>query len=98
MNTVSTQSYEDGADLLVAALYHFTNLTNLDEKQIDLEKICKSNSILGTLLLANEGINGTIAGNEDGIKNVVDHISKWSEISELELKYSFSSHQNFISS
>ena len=36
MNTVSTQSYEDGADLLVAALYHFTNLTNLDEKQIDL--------------------------------------------------------------
>ena len=95
MNTVSTQSYEDGADLLVAALYHFTNLTNLDEKQIDLEKICKSNSILGTLLLANEGINGTIAGNEDGIKNVVDHISKWPEISELELKYSFSSHQNF---
>ncbi len=95
MNTVSTQSYEDGADLLVAALYHFTNLTNLDEKQIDLEKICKSNSILGTLLLANEGINGTIAGNEDGIKNVVDHISKWQEISELELKYSFSSHQNF---
>ena len=95
MNTVSTQSYEDGADLLVAALYHFTHLTNLDEKQIDLEKICKSNSILGTLLLANEGINGTIAGNEDGIKNVVDHISKWQEISELELKYSFSSHQNF---
>ncbi len=95
MNTPSTQSYEDGADLLVAALYHFTKLTNLDEKQVALEQICKSNSILGTLLLADEGINGTIAGNKDGIKNVVNYISEWSEISELELKYSFSSHQNF---
>lgn len=95
MNTPSTQSYEDGADLLVAALYHFTKLTNLDEKQVALEQICKSNSILGTLLLADEGINGTIAGNKDGIKNVVNYISEWPEISELELKYSFSSHQNF---
>ena len=40
MNTPSTQSYEDGADLLVAALYHFTKLTNLDEKQVALEQIC----------------------------------------------------------
>ena len=95
MNTQSTQSYEDGADLLVAALYHFTKLTNLDEKQVALEQICKSNSILGTLLLADEGINGTIAGNKNGIKNVVNYISEWPEISELELKYSFSSHQNF---
>ena len=95
MNTPSTQSYEDGADLLVAALYHFTKLTNLDEKQVALEEICKSNSILGTLLLADEGINGTIAGNKNGIKNVVNYISEWPEISELELKYSFSSHQNF---
>ena len=95
MNTPSTQSYKDGADLLVAALYHFTKLTNLDEKQVALEQICKSNSILGTLLLADEGINGTIAGNKDGIKNVVNYISEWPEISELELKYSFSSHQNF---
>ena len=95
MNTPSTQSYEDGADLLVAALYHFTKLTNLDEKQVALEQICKSNSILGTLLLADEGINGTIAGNKNGIKNVVNYISEWPEISELELKYSFSSHQNF---
>ena len=95
MNTPSSQSYEDGADLLVAALYHFTKLTNLDEKQVALEQICKSNSILGTLLLADEGINGTIAGNKNGIKNVVNYISEWPEISELELKYSFSSHQNF---
>ncbi|KAA1294772.1 MAG: rhodanese-related sulfurtransferase [SAR202 cluster bacterium] len=86
---------ENGSDLTVAALYHFTNLNNLLDKQSDLEIICKNNSILGTLLLATEGINGTIAGSTQGIQIVVDHIKNWEEISDLELKYSFSSHQNF---
>ena len=95
MNTIATQSYENGSDLTVAALYHFTNLNNLQDKQRDLEIICKNNSILGTLLLATEGINGTIAGSTQGIQIVVDHIKNWEEISDLELKYSFSSHQNF---
>jgi len=95
MNTVATQSYENGSDLTVAALYHFTNLNNLLDKQSDLEIICKNNSILGTLLLATEGINGTIAGSTQGIQIVVDHIKNWEEISDLELKYSLSSHQNF---
>ena len=95
MNTISTQSYENGSDLTVAALYHFTNLNNLQDKQSDLEIICKNNSILGTLLLATEGINGTIAGSTQGIQIVVEHIKNWEEISDLELKYSFSSHQNF---
>ena len=95
MNTISTQSYENGSDLSVAALYHFTNLNKLQDKQSDLEIICKNNSILGTLLLATEGINGTIAGSTQGIQIVVDHIKNWEEISDLELKYSFSSHQNF---
>ena len=95
MNTIATQSYENGSDLTVAALYHFTNLNNLLDKQSDLEIICKNNSILGTLLLATEGINGTIAGSTQGIQIVVDHIKNWEEISDLELKYSFSSHQNF---
>ena len=95
MNTIATQSYENGSDLTVAALYHFTNLNNLLDKQSDLEIICKNNSILGTLLLATEGINGTIAGSTQGIQIVVDHIKNWEEISDLELKYSLSSHQNF---
>ena len=95
MNTIATQSYENGSDLTVAALYHFTNLNNLQDKQSDLEIICKNNSILGTLLLATEGINGTIAGSTQGIQIAVDHIKNWEEISDLELKYSFSSHQNF---
>ncbi len=95
MNTVATQSYKNGSDLTVAALYQFTNLNNLLDKQSDLEIICKNNSILGTLLLATEGINGTIAGSTQGIQIVVDHIKNWEEISDLELKYSLSSHQNF---
>ena len=95
MNTVATQSYKNGSDLTVAALYHFTNLNNLLDKQSDLEIISKNNSILGTLLLATEGINGTIAGSTQGIQIVVDHIKNWEEISDLELKYSLSSHQNF---
>ena len=47
---------------VVAALYKFAPLTGLPALQTALQKVCDDNGVCGTLLLAHEGINGTIAG------------------------------------
>ena len=53
----------------VAAFYMFTNLTNLKELQEQFSKFLKNKNINGTVLLADEGINGTVAGSFSGIDN-----------------------------
>jgi UPF0176 protein len=60
--------------ILVVALYRFTPLRDLPELRATLARACAKAEIRGTLLLAPEGINGTIAGAEDGIRAVLAHI------------------------
>jgi len=58
----------------VAALYHFTAFDDPAALQGPLRAICRAAGITGTLLLAHEGINGTIAGSRRGIDRVLAHI------------------------
>ena len=53
--------------LKVAAFYYFTNLSNLTQLQEKFTKFLQKNNIKGTVLLASEGINGTVAGQESSI-------------------------------
>ena len=55
----------------VAALYHFTPFANPDALRQGLRRVCEANGVVGTLLLAPEGINGTIAGSRSGIDTVL---------------------------
>ena len=52
---------------LVAALYHFARFPRFKDFQSELQAVCVQNDVHGTLLLAHEGINGTIAGSDAGI-------------------------------
>lgn len=81
--------------LVVAALYQFTEIYDLPQKQSDLLSICRSRNVHGTLILATEGINGTISGRGHHIKTVIQHIIDWPEIADLDVKYSSSTDQNF---
>ncbi len=58
----------------VAALYCFTPFEDLEAKQLALAALCTEQGVKGTLLLAREGINGTIAGSDDGIEQLLLHI------------------------
>ncbi|MDO5630569.1 MAG: rhodanese-related sulfurtransferase [Paracoccus sp. (in: a-proteobacteria)] len=60
--------------LTVAALYHFTRFDDPAALHGPLLSECTSHGVRGTLLLAREGINGTIAGPAAGIAAVLDHI------------------------
>ena len=60
--------------LIVAALYHFTRFEDPAALRAPLLSVCESAGVRGTLLLAPEGINGTIAGTREGIDLVLAHI------------------------
>lgn len=56
----------------IAALYHFAELDDYVSLQAPLYELCAQNDVIGTLLLAREGINGTIAGPEQGVRTVLE--------------------------
>ncbi|KQV56214.1 MULTISPECIES: rhodanese-related sulfurtransferase [unclassified Caulobacter] len=62
------------ADFRVAALYRFTRFDDPAAIQGPLAALCCGLGVKGTLLLAREGINGTIAGQDAAIETVLDHI------------------------
>ncbi|WP_111559988.1 oxygen-dependent tRNA uridine(34) hydroxylase TrhO [Paracoccus sediminilitoris] len=74
--------------LTVAALYHFARLPDPAVRQAPLLDLCRAQGLCGTLLLAPEGINGTIAGPRAGIDAVLAHIRAWSGFSTLDWKES----------
>ncbi len=53
-----------------------------------LEQCCRAEGIRGTLLLAKEGINGTIAGTHQGIARALDHIRGLPGCADLDVKFS----------
>ena len=79
----------------VAAIYQFVEISNIDFKRRQLIKLCRDNDIIGTLIIAEEGINGTIAGKFESLILIIDHIREWSEINDLEVKYSSSTTHTF---
>ena len=74
--------------LTVAALYHFARFDDPQALRAPLLSLCEAEGIRGTLLLATEGVNGTIAGSEGAIEKVLDHLRGLPGCSDLEWKRS----------
>ena len=75
----------------VAALYHFTSFDDPTAIKGPLAAVCAAGEVMGTLLLAREGINGTIAGPRDGIDAVLSHIRGLPGCADFEWKESHAS-------
>ena len=63
--------------------------------QREIKDICAQNDICGTLLLAHEGINGTIGGSNEGIDNLMACLEEKCEVSKGEVKFSTAEDQPF---
>ena len=72
----------------VAALYQFARFDDPVAVQTALAAVCDAAGTKGTLLIAREGINGTIAGAADAVARVVGHIRALPGCAALEVKYS----------
>ncbi|MBT6525847.1 MAG: hypothetical protein HOL57_07675, partial [Marinovum sp.] len=75
----------------VAALYHFTRFDQPQTLKGPLQDKCNALGLTGSLLLAPEGINGTIAGNQENIIAALDYLRALPGCSDLEYKLSHAS-------
>lgn len=81
--------------ITVAALYHFVILDNYRELQQPLLNTMKDLGIKGTLLLAKEGINGTVAGPQAAIEGLLDFIRDDPRLAEVRYKLSYDDNMPF---
>jgi len=74
--------------IVVCALYKFVTLENYQALRQPIHDVMEKNHVRGTLLLANEGINGTIAGSRHAIDTVITWLKSDPRLAELECKES----------
>ena len=77
------------SDVVVAALYKFVTLEDFHELREPLLDECQRAGVKGTLLLAKEGINGTIAGARAGVDQVLGYLHSDTRLSDLAHKESY---------
>jgi UPF0176 protein len=74
---------------LTAALYKFVELPDFADLQAPLFNYCEENNVKGTILLATEGINGTIAGSPEAIYKVLAFVRQDPRLADLVHKESY---------
>ncbi len=73
---------------IAAAFYHFATLPDFADKRAPLQALCSRHNVTGTILLAAEGVNGTIAGLPDDVHTVLAWLRSDPRLAALEHKES----------
>jgi UPF0176 protein len=81
---------------LTAALYKFVELPDCADLKPALQAVCDAHGVKGTLLLATEGINGTIAGPAAGVHTVLAHLRGDVRLADLAHKESWADKPPFL--
>ncbi len=74
--------------VLVAAFYKFAALADFADLQEPIQACCRDNGVMGTILLAGEGINGTVAGPDAGVRALLKFLRADARLQDLEHKES----------
>src|SRR3546814_11498328 len=83
------------ANFLIAALYKFVELSDYQQLQQPLIEFCEAHHVKGTLLLAEEGINGTIAGPEQAVQAVLAYFREDPRLTTLDHQASWADNMPF---
>jgi UPF0176 protein len=76
-------------------LYRFASFNQPELLQPQIAAWCAEHGLKGTILVATEGVNGTVAGSEAGIDAVVAHLRTLPGCAELDVKYSHANEMPF---
>lgn len=79
---------EKSSPALVAALYHFVPLSDLESLKARVFEQMNAHGICGTILLAPEGINGTVAGTENAMRSFLGWIKEQPQFTPIHWKES----------
>jgi UPF0176 protein len=77
------------SQIVVCALYKFVTLPDYQQLRQPLFDVMDSNQIRGTLLLAREGINGTVAGSRPSIDTLLNWLRTDPRLTEIDYKESY---------
>jgi len=93
--TVDVYSRAVGGEVQVAAFYKFVTLQGLEDLRRAILETCDTLGLLGTVLLAGEGINGTVAGPAEGITGLFGFFGRAAGLENLAPKLSYCSENPF---
>lgn len=82
--------------IIVAAMYKFVTLNDFRDLREPLLQFCLDQDVKGTLLLAEEGINGTVAGSREGIDALLAYLRSDDRLSTLDWKESYHDEPPFL--
>lgn len=77
------------SQIVVCALYKFVSLDNFRALQAPLRRVMLDHHVRGTLLLADEGINGTVAASRQGIDALLNWLGQDSRLADADCKESY---------
>ena len=81
--------FNDTPPIVVAALYKFVTLNDFETLREPLRNTMLDNGVKGTLLLAKEGINGTVAGSRAGIDALLTWLTADPRLADIDHKESY---------
>ncbi len=82
--------------IVVAALYKFVVLADFESLREPLHDYMVAQGVKGTLLLAEEGINGTVAGDRKGVDSLMKHLLADDRFAGLSYKESLVDEMPFL--
>ncbi len=82
-------------NICIISFYKFVTILDLEKLKIQIENICSMFETKGTILIAPEGINGTIEGSKNNIKKFLETLKNNKHFSDIIPKYSYSSKDSF---
>jgi UPF0176 protein len=80
---------------MTAAFYKFVDLPDFAQRREKLLALCEYHQVKGLIILAQEGINSTIAGSKESVMVILNHLMAMPELSDLQYKVSWSAKQPF---
>ena len=80
----------------VAALYRFVRLDDYESMREPLLNFCTERGVKGTLLLAHEGVNGTISGGKTAIADVLSYLRSDERLTDLDCKFPYHEERPFL--
>ena len=79
----------------VITFYKFVQLDNFEAMRQPLLELCQAQGLKGTILLALEGVNATVAGPDDGLAVLMSQLKQDSRLADLTHKTSWAEAQPF---
>ncbi len=80
----------------VTTFYRFAEVPDCEELQRELAHVCESQGLLGTILVAPEGVNATVSGSVAAVDALVTFLSEVPGFADLDCKHSLHDEQPFL--